>query len=246
MIVLMKCLNEEKSAKRCISDFYDEKFCEKIIVIDGGSSDYTVQEIKEIDKENKISVFIHPWLDWYHNMEVCQSNIALSYVPIGELCVIIDFDERFNDKLKETLNIINNEKKVEGLGNVARKTSELVRYPNSTFCVFGDDNWPLISHQIGQFPDYQPRIIRRALAMHWINSPHHQLYGYESQYNLNDDCYFIHYEKEDSRDRIAIEKKWLKAQARRKMLGLEADVFECKPKPEILEYSDPDKWYWEG
>ena len=55
MIVLMKCLNEEKSAKRCISDFYDEKFCEKIIVIDGGSSDYTVQEIKEIAR---LTIFI--------------------------------------------------------------------------------------------------------------------------------------------------------------------------------------------
>ena len=60
MWVGMKCLNEEKVVKRCISDFHDEPFCEKIIVIDGGSTDYTVQELK---KFSKVQVFVHPWID---------------------------------------------------------------------------------------------------------------------------------------------------------------------------------------
>jgi glycosyltransferase involved in cell wall biosynthesis len=243
MIVLMKSLDEENSVNRCISDFHDEPFCEKIIVIDGGSTDYTVQELLRF---KKVSVYVHPWLDWYHDMEVCQSNIALSYVPNGAKCIILDFDEQFSSNLKGLLNEIDEKEEVEGeLINIARETNEVLRFPDSPFAMLGKDGNPFISHRIGQFPDYQPRLITKTFKMKWVNSPHHQLIGFTSQKIIDDSFFIIHYEKDDYRKRTQIERKWLRAQARRKELGLTADVFECRPKTDICEYAEPEGWIGE-
>jgi len=239
MIVLMKGLNEEYNVKRVISDFIDELFCEQIIVIDGGSTDYTVQELKKFPKTN---VYVHPWLDWYHGMEVTQSNIALSYVPNGASLVILDFDEKFNLACKAMLNKISEEDDFEGLGNIARSTHDVIRYEDSPYAIIGKDGWPILANQIGQFPDYQPRIIRKTPNIHWINSPHHVLQGYTRQWNSSEEEFIIHYEKDDFRDRKRIERKWARVQATRKTLGLTADLFECNPPMDSIKYIDPKEW----
>ncbi len=239
MIVLMKCLDEERAVKRCISNFYNEPFCERIIVIDGGSTDYTRQELKQF---SKVEVFVHPWLDEYHDMEVIQSNIGLSYIPENEWCFILDFDEKCNRALKDFLNTFDSKEYERNVINVARETTELCRYEDSPHCILDEDGWPVVSHRIGQWPDYQARIIQKSYKMKWINSPHHMLIGGDAPLNLNQDCYMIHYEKDDLRDRERIEKKWLRAQARRKQLGLSYDVFETKLKPEVAKFADPDYW----
>jgi len=243
MIVLMKCLNEENIVKRCISDFHDDDWVDRIIVIDGGSTDYTIHELKGF---SKVEVYIHPWLDWYHNMEVCQSNIALSYLPKGSIAFILDFDERMTDNLKKSLSIINKEGLKYDVGFVARRTIDVFRYEDSPHAIIGEDGFPIEERQIGQFPDFQCRIIKFDPKMHWINSPHHCMWGVESEFKLSEDAYILHYEKDDYRDRQRIERKWLRNQARRKMLGLVADLFETKVKPELANYADPNYWDWRG
>ncbi len=242
MIISMKALNEEYYVDRCISDFHDEPFVDKIIVIDGGSTDYTVQELK---KYSKVEVYIHPWLDWYHDMEVIQSNITLSYVPHGELLFILDFDERMSIELKQALNNINLVGFSTDTGHVSRITNELIRYENSPFAIMGESGWPLISHQIGQYPDYQCRLLKKDYRMRWVNSPHHVLIGWEGMINININADIIHYEKDDYRDRLRIERKWLRSQVRRKELGLPADVFECRVNLEVAEYASKENWYSE-
>lgn len=237
-VIGMKAVNEAKSVQRCISDFHDEPFCDKIIVIDGGSTDYTVQELKKFPK---VQVFVHPWIDDYHYQEVIQSNILLSYIPENELMMIMDFDERMSEELKQFLNTLNpDDVPVFGTIHFSRRTYELMRYENSPFAMIDEQGWPVVSHQIGQYPDYQCRLLRKSYFMHWVNSPHHQLVGVTSNYNVDADIF--HYEKEDARDRIAIEKKWARCQARRKELGLTADVFESSVKNEIAEYYEPEGW----
>jgi glycosyltransferase involved in cell wall biosynthesis len=236
----MKALNEERCVKRCISDFHDEPFCEKIIVIDGGSTDYTIQELKQFDK---VKVYVHPWIDAYHYMEVIQSNILLSYIPENELMMIMDFDERMSPALKNKLNEIHNYQNMileKGIAHFSRATHEVMRYEKSPHAIIGEDGWPIISHQIGQYPDYQCRLIRKHFHMHWVNSPHHVLCGWYQ--NINFDADIIHYEKDDYRDRIRIEKKWAREHARRMELGLNADMFDCAFKPEIADYYDPETW----
>jgi len=242
MIILMKCLNEEKCVKRCIGDFHDEEWGKRISVIDGGSTDYTVCELLELEK---VEVFIHPWLDWYHNMEVTQSNIALSYVPNGEWAMIVDFDEKLSDELKQELARFNLSPPAEpvDLVNFSRRTYELMRHEDSPYCMYEEDGWPVISHQIGQYPDYQPRLIRKTPYVYWINSPHHVLYGWRDQVFVQADI--IHYEKDDGRDRFRIEKQWAQCVARRKSLGLTPDLFDANKKG-FEQFRRPDYWhkYW--
>ncbi len=243
MILLMKCLNEEKMVERVMANVHDEGCFERIVVIDGGSTDFTVHALRQWEKPE---VFVHPWISWYHDMEVIQSNIALSYVPHGQMCFILDFDERLTDELKEELEFINKGEPPSGwnfkVGHVPRRTYEPHRFPESPYAmVDSGTGWPIQSHQIGQYPDYQCRLIVREVGMHWINSPHHVLHPRDlPSYTFKSDLH--HYEKDDYRDRTRIEKLWLRAQARRRELGLVEDVFECKPKKEIAECVNPEYW----
>lgn len=238
MIILMKGLNEEKAVDRVIPDFHEELWVSRIIVIDGGSTDYTCQALKAY---GKVDVFVHPWLDWYHDMEIIQSNIALSYVPHGQVCFILDFDEKMSDELKDLLAQIDKEGFPSDIGHVSRKTYEVMRFPNSPWAILDHKGWPVISHQVGQYPDFQCRIIKRNPTMHWINSPHHQISG-DNLKNVNFQADILHYEKDDKRDRLRIEKKWARAQARRKELGLSCDVFECSVRPDLHKYTEPENW----
>jgi hypothetical protein len=85
---------------------------------------------------------------------------------------------------------------------------------------------------------YQLRLIKRKLGMHWINSPHHLLYGLGSLHTTaNIKADIIHYHgKEDKRQRDRIEIKWANNQLQRKKLGLTCDLFEARLSPQIYEY----------
>ncbi len=241
MIILMKGLNEEKMVKPVIGNFHDEDWIDRIIVIDGGSTDLTVHNLK---KFSKVEVYIHPWLPWYHDMEVIQSNIALSYLPIDSLAFIMDFDEVMSAKLKETLAGINEKGFPADLGAFSRMSYEPLRHPNSPFAVLDETGFPTFGYQIGQYPDYQCRLIKRKIGMHWINSPHHVMFGTRSLWKetvTNADIIHCH-GKYDARDRDRIEMGWLRMQARRNQLGLKADLFECKPNIDFLDCIDPDYW----
>jgi len=100
MKVLMKILNEEMEIGRCVADFHDEPWVDDIVVIDGGSTDYTVHEVNHFDK---VKCYVHPYLDWYHDAEITQANIMMSYANDGEVCLLVDADERLSDGLKDYL-----------------------------------------------------------------------------------------------------------------------------------------------
>jgi len=244
MYVGMKCLNEEKSVRRCISDFHDEPWVDKIIVVDGRSSDFTVQELKQFQK---VSVFIHEYLSYYHDAEISQANILASYIPHGEIVFLLDFDERLTPELKQLLVDINESQELPedaDLVHIPRRTIEVLRYENSPFAILGDDGWPHESHQIGQFPDYQPRLIRKTYKMHWVQSPHRTLLGFEKNFNLSPElgAHIIHYEKDDFRDREWIERRWLRPTATRRALGLTHDLYEPGVKAEYAESARPEFW----
>lgn len=240
MWIAMKCLNEGKVVNRCISDFHDEDFVEKIVVLDGGSTDFTVFELK---KFSKVEVHTLVWNDMCPHMETTASNNLLGYIPNGKLFFILDFDEKMSNDLKDALRKIDR-------GDIyipemcavhfSRRTFEPIRYDSSPFCMYDDSQWPVVSHQIGQYPDYQCRMFVRSYRLHWINSPHHVLCGHNEEMNINADI--IHFNKDDLRDREQLEKKWALCQAIRSELGLPPDLFETTPKPEIAEFFTMEAW----
>jgi len=168
-----------------------------------------------------------------------------SYVPNGEIGFSLDFDERCNAPLKEFLSQVDETNELpEGadMVHVARRTVEVMRHEDSPFAILDKKGWPVESHQIGQFPDAQPRLIRSSPYIHWIQSPHRVATGFKKNHNLNPDCYIEHFEKEDARSRRWIERRWLKPIASRKALGLPADLHECSPKPEFADSADISYW----
>jgi hypothetical protein len=240
MYIAMKCLNEAEYVDRCIGDFHDLDFVEKIIVVDGDSTDFTVYKLKKFPK---VEVHVHKWLLDYHYQEVIQSMIVLSYIPNGKLFFILDFDERMSDELKNTLGKIDKgEIPIANMQAVhfPRRTFEVLRYENSPYAIIGEDGWPIISHQIGQYPDLQCRLMRKFPEFHWINSPHHVPCGHTSERHLPGDI--IHYERNNKNHRLDREKLWAFNQAKRKQLGLSADVFETRVNPDIAEYYDIEEW----
>ena len=242
MRVVMKSMNEQKNVKRCISHFHDDVWVDDIIVIDGGSTDYTIQELRQF---SKVQVFVHPYLEHYHDAEIMQANIMMSYVPNGSLFFSLDFDERCNPALKQFLSECSASNSLPGdadLVHIARRTVEVIRYENSPHAILGDDGWPIESYQIGQFPDYQPRLFRRSHKMHWVQSPHRVPMGYEKIHNHNTDCYIEHFNKDDLRDRDWIERRWLHPLATRRALGLPSDLYEFNIKPEYAEAVDISYW----
>lgn len=244
MIIGMKGLNEAPAVSHVIGDIHDEPWVDRIIVIDGGSTDDTVFELKEFEK---VEVYRHKWEKWFHAQEVIQSNILLQYIPVEEIFFILDFDEQCSPELKQLLADIDKDGMPDDADccHVSRKSYELMRFPDSPFAVPGSDGFWMVSHQIGQYPDFQLRIIRRQLGMQWINSPHHRMFGFQEGLftNANVQADLIHYHgKEDARCRDGIERQWVRNQATRKRLGLEADVFEGDVKPELARYANPEYW----
>lgn len=240
----MKCLNEQHSVKRCLSHFHDESWVEKIRIIDGGSSDYTVHLCKQFPK---VEVFVHPYLNWYHDQEIMQANIMMSYVPNGSIFFSLDFDERCSPNLKSFLSDIDKTNQLpEGadLVHIPRRTTECFRHEGSPFAVLGEDGWPIESHQIGQYPDYQPRLFRKSHRLHWVQSPHRVPLGYEKIYNIpqDKDIFIEHFAKDDVRDRDWIERRWLRPLATRKALGLPSDLYDFQIKSEYAEAVNIEYW----
>lgn len=242
MIILMQCVNEGNYVERVLSDFHDENFAEKIIIIDGGSTDLTIQKLNQFDKVN---VFVHPWLPWYHDMNITQRNIGMSYVPHGEIFFYLDFDERMSDDLKAFLNDVNKNGMPQNADQVcvSRRSYECMRHEDSPFAMFEPDGWPVVAEQIGQYPDWQGRLIQRQPRHHFINSPHHKLGGEQNTVNVPDTDIIHYHGRDDSRERDRIEAGWARAQARRIELGLTADEFETRLNPEYAEYGDPETWH---
>ena len=235
MIILMQSLNEEKMVDPVIGDFHDLDFVSRIIVIDGGSQDFTVHKLNQW---SKCEVFHHYYDRGYHAAQSMQRNISLTYVPMDEICFILDFDEKMSDNLKEFLGNIDE----MGMPTdcdvvcVSRASFESMRHEDSPFALLDDNGFPIPSHTIGEYPDWQGRLIKRNPKMFFINSPHHMLIGAKRQITMKDTDIIHYHGKIDARDRDNIEILWATTQARRKELGLAPDVFEADLKPEFARY----------
>ena len=83
------------------------KFCDEFIYIDGGSSDGTLQWMKEFAKKDaRIKIYENPWEKRMHKaMTMIQKNIALSHCS-GDWCFLMDADEMYDDFVVSDIRLI--------------------------------------------------------------------------------------------------------------------------------------------
>lgn len=241
MIILMQSLNEQHMVDPIIGDFHDLDWVSQIIVIDGGSQDFTVHKLRQWPK---CKAYTHFYDREYHSAQAMQRNISLTYIPTEEICFILDFDERMSDDLKSFLADVDENGMPDNsdVVYVSRISYESMRHEDSPFALLDENGFPIVSHIIGEYPDWQGRLIKRSPNMFFVNSPHHVLIGAMHQIT-KENTDIIHYHgKVDARDRENIEILWAYTQARRKELGLSPDTFETKLKPGFAKYGKSERW----
>ncbi len=192
-------LNEEANLPRFIENVINHPSIGRVIAIDGGSTDKTVELLESAGVE----VYVHHYNKKYHDMQALQRNISFSYVPDGTKCIMMDIDECFSRELSDYLQ------------ELAESNIEYGVISRRTFDYYKDIDDP--NKRIKDYPDYQPRFFTWNRHFKWAQSPHHQVYNCPKPTQINKDI--IHFEKE-GKDRDALEKTWSEMQIKtRKVYG---------------------------
>jgi ADP-heptose:LPS heptosyltransferase len=179
--------DEEKNLPRFIENVINHPMIGRVIAIDGGSKDKTVELLEKAGAE----VYHHPYIKEYHDMQAMQRNISCSYVSDGEKVLIMDIDECFSAELSDYLGYLVNSSIEYGL--VSRRT----------FDYYKDITNP--AKQIKDYPDWQPRFYTWNKRFKFVGGAHHQTLNVPQPINIQKDI--IHFEKE-GKDRNALEKQW--------------------------------------
>ena len=179
--------NEEKNLPKFIENVINNPYIGRVIAIDGGSNDKTVELLKSAGAE----VYFHPYLKTYHEMQAMQRNISFSYVKDGEHCIFMDIDECFSDELKEYLPV---------LCEAEYRFAEISR---RTFDYYADIND--ISKRIKDYPDWQPRFYIWDRKFKFVGGAHHITLNCPQPEKIQKDI--IHFEKE-GKARDIIDKQW--------------------------------------
>lgn len=189
-------LNEEKNLPRFIELVINNKNIGKVIAIDGGSTDNTVELLEKAGA----LVYVHSYDKEYHDMQAVQRNYSCSFIEDDTNIIIMDIDECFSEELEGHLQYLANITDVD-YGIISRRT----------YKYYKDINNP--SKQIKDYPDWQPRFFKWNRKFKWVGSPHHNIYNCPHPVRIQKDI--IHFECE-GKDREALETQWSRMQKKTK------------------------------
>jgi ADP-heptose:LPS heptosyltransferase len=180
--------DEAKNLPRFIELVMKHPAIGRVIAIDGGSKDNTVELLSRAGAE----VYVHPYIKTYHDQQAMQRNISFSYVSDGTPCIFMDIDECFSKELSDYLYFLAEQKDIR-YGLISRRT----------FNYYSDiiDS----SKQIKDYPDFQPRFYIWDKKFKFINGAHHWTLNCPEPVKIQKDI--IHFEKE-GKDREQIEAQW--------------------------------------
>jgi len=138
------CFNEERNIKNCLES---ASWADEIIVVDSGSTDGTIEIVKQYDTE----LFHRPWTGY-----VDQKNYAFSKAG-GDWILSLDADEMVSMRLREEIsNILALSNSVDGY-----------RIPRLSFY---QNQW--IKH-CGFYPDKQLRLVKHGKG-DWVGGRVHE------------------------------------------------------------------------
>lgn len=160
--------NEEDNISRCIESVYN--WVDEIVIVDGESSDKTIEVLKSIDKEKKIHIFREKNPPMFHinkqkAIERCKRDWILQ----------LDADEVVSDELKEEMeNVIlttKGRRNPDKISRFARNDNQYVAYwiPRLNYFL----GKPLLKG--GQYPDMTIRLYKNGVAHFPCKDVHEQV-----------------------------------------------------------------------
>lgn len=179
--------DEEHNLPRFVENVIKHPAIGRVIAIDGGSKDRTV----DILKEAGVFVYRHEYDLSFPDIQAMQRNYSLSFCRNGEKVLIMDPDECFSDDLSEWL------------PTFARSNIVYGELSRRTFNFYADIKNS--AKQIKNYPDWQPRLYTWDHRFKFVGSPHHRTLNVPPVVRVQKDI--IHFERE-GKDRDALEAKW--------------------------------------
>ena len=181
--------NEEHNLPRFIENVINHPSIGRVIAIDGGSTDNTVELLQKAGAE----VYVHVYKKNYFNQQAIQREISFSYVSDNTPCIFFDIDECMNQELYNYL------------PELAENCPDYALIARKTFDYYDDIKDE--NKRIKDWPDYQPRVYRWKREYKFINGAHHRTINTPQPIKLPLSMWIIHFEKE-GKDRDALEKQW--------------------------------------
>ena len=181
-------LNEEKNLPRFIELVMSHPSIGRVIAIDGGSTDKTVELLEKAGAE----VYIHPYDKNHPNMQAIQREYSTYFLGENDNIIIFDIDEYMSKELWNYLPYLAECK--DGFIQLSRRTFD--KYEDSLH----------LEKQILNFPDWQPRVFCSWNHKYkWFRSPHHIVLNTPLPKNI--DKAIIHCQGE-GKNREQLEKQW--------------------------------------
>jgi len=160
--------NEEKNILRCLKSVYD--WVDEIIIVDGTSTDKTVDVIKKFDQKKKIKIYLEDNPPMFHlnkqkAIEKCTKDWILQ----------LDADEEATEDLRQEIAQLLNcpiaGKKSKNNRTIEQSNNRIIAFwiPRLNFFL----GKPL--KKGGQYPDYTLRLYRNGVAKFPCKSIHEQV-----------------------------------------------------------------------
>lgn len=170
LVANMICLNEAEYVESAIKTL---DFCDRIVVVDGGSTDGTWEKLSKLAYRYPIDLWDREW----DNNYAAQRQFALDMTPEGAWVLKFDPDEIATTALRRGLK------------------DHLASNVNGTPEAYHVHIWHLVQdrfHHAAYYREAHRRLFLNTPGVHWDQPIHEQIFGHSTVGELPEDMAVVH------------------------------------------------------